>query len=154
MMPRPNFNSPERSLDSWTTILTFTLRIHQAPFRFVNFTLIQIWILSQNVSLSLSLLFFQISGDSFLPWDGLHNPCNRIFQHSHSFGKFLIQINVIRGCMRIMLTFAYVIIYHPFFEWPDNTIMLLQASWGYVVIGPSALLYSTDATYRLQWICF
>ena len=114
MMPRPNFNSPERSLDSWTTILTFTLRIHQAPFRSVNFTLIQIWILSQNVSLSLSLLFFQISGDSLFPWDGLHNPCNRIFQHSHSFGKFLIQINVIRGCMRIMLTFAYMIIYYPF----------------------------------------
>ena len=30
--------------------------------------------------------------------------------------------------------------------------MPLQASWGYVVIGPSALLYSTDATYRLRWI--
>ena len=39
-----------------------------------------------------------------------------------------------------------------FAEWPDYTTMPLQASWGYVVIGPSALLYSTDATYRLQWI--
>merc|ERR1719500_2735329 len=27
-----------------------------------------------------------------------------------------------------------------------------QASWGYVVVGPSALLYSTDATYRAEWV--
>ena len=30
--------------------------------------------------------------------------------------------------------------------------ILPQASWGYVVVGPSALLYSTDATYRSFWI--
>ena len=32
--------------------------------------------------------------------------------------------------------------------------MPLQASWGYVVIGPSALLYSTEATYRLLTMDF
>ena len=115
MMPRPNFNSPERSLDSWTTISTFTLRIHQAPFRFVNFTLLSDFEFCRTMYFfHFTFTFVQISGDSLLPRDGLHNPCECIFQHSHPFGKLPILINVIRGCIRIMLSFAYVITCHPY----------------------------------------
>lgn len=33
-----------------------------------------------------------------------------------------------------------------------SNILTHLASWGYVVVGPSALLYSTDATYRAEWV--
>ena len=50
-------------------------------------------------------ILVQISGDSLLPWDGLHNPCDCIFQHSHSFGKFPILTRQSKQCGFSIYTF-------------------------------------------------
>ena len=107
--PREIFGQLDHNLDIYAPHSPGTFPVREFHFSsYLNFV-------AECISFTSTFTFAQISGDSLLPWDGLHNTCNRIFQHSHSFGKLPILINVIRGCVRIMLIFTYMIICHPFF---------------------------------------
>ena len=108
--PREIFGQLDHNLDIYAPHSPGTFPVRAFHFSsYLNFV-------AECISFTSTFTFAQISGDSLLPWDGLHNPCNRIFQHSHSFGKFPILINVICGCMRIMLNFIYDNMSSIFFE--------------------------------------